>query len=157
MLTAERGLFHYTHWANQEILSGLKHGAPPNQKALRLFAHLLKAEEGWLHRMQGGDTFGMNFWPDLTVEECEHLADQMREAYDSFLGNLTEEDLGRKAVYRNSQGTEYQTAFRDVLVHVAFHGAYHRGQIAMVLRGDGVTPPYTDFIGFERVAGSPFE
>ncbi|HNG95267.1 MAG TPA: hypothetical protein PLB32_20875, partial [Acidobacteriota bacterium] len=89
MLTAERGLFHYTHWANQEILSGLKHGAPPNQKALRLFAHLLKAEEGWLHRMQGGDTFGMNFWPDLTVEQCEQLAHQMRERYDTFLGNLT--------------------------------------------------------------------
>ncbi|MBI4750312.1 MAG: DinB family protein [Acidobacteria bacterium] len=157
MLTAERGLFQYTHWANQEILVGLKQGTPPNQKALRLFAHILKAEEGWLRRMQGEDTFGMNFWPDVSVAECEHLADRMRQAYTTFLGSLTAEDLGRKAVYRNSQGTEYQTAVRDVLVHVAFHGAYHRGQIAMVLRGDGVPPPYTDFIGFERIVGSPFE
>ena len=31
-------------------------------------------------------------------------------------------------------------------MHVTMHSAYHRGQIAMVLRDSGVAPPYTDYI-----------
>jgi uncharacterized damage-inducible protein DinB len=32
------------------------------------------------------------------------------------------------------------------LTHVLLHSAYHRGQIASQMRGNGQTPAYTDFI-----------
>jgi uncharacterized damage-inducible protein DinB len=32
------------------------------------------------------------------------------------------------------------------LIHVLFHSAYHRGQIALQMRASGLTPAYTDFI-----------
>jgi uncharacterized damage-inducible protein DinB len=34
----------------------------------------------------------------------------------------------------------------DVLTHVLFHSAYHRGQIALQMRASGAEPAYTDFI-----------
>jgi uncharacterized damage-inducible protein DinB len=33
---------------------------------------------------------------------------------------------------------------------VALHGAYHRGQIAQLLRQNGAQPAATDYIGFVR-------
>ena len=34
----------------------------------------------------------------------------------------------------------------DILMHVLFHSAYHRGQIALQMRASGVAPAYTDYI-----------
>jgi uncharacterized damage-inducible protein DinB len=33
-----------------------------------------------------------------------------------------------------------------VSLHIAFHGVYHRGQIAALVRQHGGEPAYTDFI-----------
>jgi len=34
----------------------------------------------------------------------------------------------------------------DILTHVLFHSAYHRGQIALQMRASALEPAYTDFI-----------
>lgn len=52
--------------------------------------------------------------------------------------------------YRSSQGTPFQTSVGDILMHLASHGAYHRGQIALLLRQAGAEPLNTDFITFVR-------
>jgi uncharacterized damage-inducible protein DinB len=38
------------------------------------------------------------------------------------------------------------SAVQDVLTHVVLHSAYHRGQIASLMRAGGAVPAYTDFI-----------
>jgi uncharacterized damage-inducible protein DinB len=43
-------------------------------------------------------------------------------------------------------------AVGDMLLHVALHGAYHRGQIALLVRAGGSTPSPTDYIAFIRGA-----
>ena len=35
-------------------------------------------------------------------------------------------------------------------MHVVMHGAYHRGQIATVVRQGGETPAYTDYVQARR-------
>jgi len=39
---------------------------------------------------------------------------------------------------------------RDILLHVAMHGQYHRGQINQLLRGAGLEPISVDYIVFVR-------
>jgi uncharacterized damage-inducible protein DinB len=63
---------------------------------------------------------------------------------------LTEENLDAVATYKNSRGVEYRTAYRDMLMHVLMHSAYHRGQVAMAIRAEGGEPANTDYIGFVR-------
>jgi uncharacterized damage-inducible protein DinB len=41
----------------------------------------------------------------------------------------------------------------DTLFLVALHGAYHRGQIAALIRREGLEPVATNFIIFARVRG----
>jgi uncharacterized damage-inducible protein DinB len=54
--------------------------------------------------------------------------------------------------YTNSDGQHFETSVSDILTHVALHGAYHRGQVAHLLRGAGAEPQATDYIQFGRGA-----
>lgn len=151
-----KAFLDYNHWANQKFIEQFRQLPAPNPRALRYFAHILMAEKGWMVRLKGLSTDGFDFWPNLSVEECATLSVENQAKYHAFLSDLLEADLERQATYRNSKGIEFCTSFRDILLHVAFHGAYHRGQIATAIREGGETPAYTDYIGFEREMGSPF-
>jgi uncharacterized damage-inducible protein DinB len=54
--------------------------------------------------------------------------------------------LDGKVEYRNSKGEPWSSRVEDMLTHVLFHSAYHRGQIALQMRAAGNEPAYTDFI-----------
>lgn len=148
MLETIRSLYAYDAWAVARILATLKNS--PSPKALALLAHLLVSERIWLLRVQGHDTSQVNKSPDISLEECESLSREMRGDYAAFLGSLKEEDLSAPITYRNFKGDEYHTPLGDILLHVANHGTYHRGQIATALRAEGVTPVDTDFITYVR-------
>lgn len=146
-----RRLYAYNAWANQRLIQALKE--PPNQssKALRALTHLIFAEQEWLLRLKAQkDSTGVNFWAELTLEECEVLNEQNQQSFKDLFAKLDELGLDAVAVYKNSKGNEYHTRFRDVLTHVALHSTYHRGQVAMAIRAEGGTPSNTDFIIYQR-------
>jgi uncharacterized damage-inducible protein DinB len=149
-----RRLFEYNLWANRrafESLGSLEGSEGGEARALRAFLHLLVAEREWALRLEESrDTTGFNFWPDPTREACSSLLDENLRSYASLLGRLSEEDLARTATYKNSKGVAYTTSYLDILTHVAFHSAYHRGQVASAVRESGGTPAYTDFVGWQR-------
>jgi uncharacterized damage-inducible protein DinB len=103
----------------------------------------------WLTRLRGGDIAGIQVWPALTVAECASLADRMHAEFEQLIDELPA-DLGGTITYRTFAGDEFTSSVRDVLTHVAIHGAYHRGQVAKLLRTAGLTPMNTDFITFTR-------
>jgi uncharacterized damage-inducible protein DinB len=141
----------YNHWANRLTLSSLKSQPQNSWRALRALAHLLIAEREWLLRLEENrDTTGFDFWPQLSLENCETMMEQTHEAYEKLLDGLTEDDLDKVASYKNSKGVAYRTPYRDILQHVLHHSNYHRGQIAAAVRAGGGTPAYTDYIAFER-------
>ncbi len=154
MIETIRKLFAYDGWAVARIIASLKSLSGENQKALRALAHLLIAEQVWLLRLRGQDTFGMNLSPELSLAECEQLAHENQKAYAEMLGSLDEDGLASRVTYRNSSGAEFRTPVGDILTHVALHGTYHRGQIASAVRGAGITPANTDFISFVREIGA---
>ena len=86
----------------------------------------------------------------MTTREARRWAAENRDGYRRFLEALTEHDLDRRVEYANSSGRLFHTAVGDVLMHVAMHGAYHRGQVARALREAGGEPVNTDFITYVR-------
>jgi uncharacterized damage-inducible protein DinB len=91
-------------------------------------------------------------WPDPSLENCAALSATARRRYAALLGTLSASDLDRVIHYANSAGKEFDTRLEDILLHVALHGAYHRGQVALVLRDAGAEPGPTDYIAFVRGA-----
>jgi uncharacterized damage-inducible protein DinB len=86
----------------------------------------------------------------MSAADCEALLEENQAAYAALLNRLGEGDLARIASYKNSKGVAYRTSYLDILTHVAFHSAYHRGQVASAVREAGGEPAYTDYIVWER-------
>lgn len=60
--------------------------------------------------------------------------------------------LQHEVEYHTSNGATFRNSVADILTHVALHGSYHRGQIALVTREAGPTPVPTDYIVRARTA-----
>jgi uncharacterized damage-inducible protein DinB len=138
-------------WADQVVLAALRDCPEAQSEGLRLFAHLLAAEEVWLSRIECRQA-SHAVWPQLDLAGCEHLAGANSKAYATLLGGLSEAALDGEVVYRNTRGEEFTTPLIDILTHVVIHGAYHRGQIARAFTAVGSHAANTDFITFTRVA-----
>jgi len=133
-------LFHYNDWANREEAARL--GALDVARANRILAHLVGTEWLWLARLRDAEP-RLDVWPQLTVEQCATEIDSLRDAWNGYLHDAP---LDATIDYTSSKGERWSNRVSDVLIHVVLHGAYHRGQIATVVRDAGNEPAYTDYI-----------
>lgn len=135
-------------WADARTLEALRamHAAPID--ALRLFGHVLAAEQVWISRIDGRAP-NVPVWPSLELHECEALAARNQAAFAKHAA-APPESLARAVRYRNTKGEEYVNTVEDILLHVALHGSYHRGQVARIVRAEGGAPHATDYIAFIR-------
>ncbi len=144
----KRALDHMA-WADGAVLEALKASASPDPAALELLGHVLGAEHVWLARLDGRPPT-VAVWPKLGVAECTSVLARNRDGLLQSFGTLAPGDLTRTVHYRTSAGDEFDSSIGDILLHVCLHGAYHRGQVAWLLRRGGGVPPPTDYIGFVR-------
>jgi len=106
--------------------------------------HILTCEEGWVHDLQNKSFAGWN------EEDCSTMADllaakeRIREATQTYLVNLTEEQLNTTLAERPVDwGGELRSpAF--ILLHVITHAFHHKGQVVAMLRIHGYPAPDTD-------------
>ena len=144
-----RRLRDHIAWADARTLNALRAIHAPPLDALRLYAHLLAAEHVWLSRILGTDP-ELTAWPALGVDDCAALGARNHSAFALLVETLSTAELQRPVRYRNSKGEEFVNTVEDILMHVALHGAYHRGQVARIVRGEGGAPQATDYILFIR-------
>ena len=143
-----RALMQHMAWADDLILESLRQPAVP-ERALELYAHVLGTEHVWLTRLEQRNR-EVAVWPRLTLEECARLSADNRQGFGAYVDRLTSADLRRTVHYRNSAGVEFDSPIEDILLHVAMHGSYHRGQVSLLVRDAGAEPQPTDFIAFVR-------
>lgn len=144
-------LFAHLRWADDQVQEALEAAPEPPARAVELYAHVLGAELVWLDRVQGAPQ-SVAVWPQTDLAGCRELARLSRRRYQAFLAELSPRDLPRLIHYANSAGEEFDTPLEEILLHVALHGAYHRGQVALLLRDAGAVPAATDYIAFVRGA-----
>lgn len=142
-------LLEHLVWADQRVLDSLRAVTHPDQRALDLYAHVLGSEHNWLARIRELPP-REKIWPDLTVARAEALAAENAASLRSFLESLSADQLQRKVSYKNSVGVAFDSTIEDMLLHVVLHGCYHRGQVALVVRGAGAEPAPTDYIAWVR-------
>jgi uncharacterized damage-inducible protein DinB len=141
-------MFAYDDWANRECLAAMRAAGSVSADTLGRMGHILSAQKLWLERILK-EPQSMPVWPSSTIEDCLALTDDLSPAWRNYLelGNqFAPRSLDDKVEYRNSKGELWSSRVQDVLMHVLFHSAYHRGQIALQMRASGTTPAYTDFI-----------
>ncbi len=142
-------LVDHMEWADERVLQSLRSARAPLPAAISLFSHVLGAEHTWLRRING-EKPQVAVWPELTFQQCAQLAAENSNALRGLVASLGAGEGMRQVTYRNSSGAEFTTGLEDILLHVAVHGAYHRGQVAALLRSAGDEPSPTDYIQWVR-------
>jgi uncharacterized damage-inducible protein DinB len=134
-------LYEYNSWANDRVLTALR---PINQEVFAsdkgashssirgVVAHIAGAQWIWLERWKGSS-------PAALLPESD------------FTGQLTQADIDGSRGYRTTEGKLHSNILGDMMLHVANHSSYHRGQITTLLRQLGAVPQSTDFILFLRL------
>ena len=139
-------IFEHNRWADENVLASLRRAPDPPEEALRLFAHVIGAEIIWMDRIDATPQSSA-VWPEPDLDAIARI---IPELHGRFGACLEAGRLDRPVGYVNSAGHAFTTPVRDILTHVALHGAYHRGQVALILRKRGLEPAPTDFIAFVR-------
>jgi len=149
LLSYLRRQFTYDEWANREVLAVLRVSSGANAQPLRILAHILSAERLWLERIRQQPQ-SLPVWPEFSFDQCEKQVGEVARLWRDFFGQLTAAGASQEVTYKNTKGEPWTSTVEDILSHVLLHSAYHRGQIATLVRSAGNTPAYTDFIHAAR-------
>jgi uncharacterized damage-inducible protein DinB len=143
-------LYDHLAWADARAFEAIR--AMPESdvrtQATRLYGHLAAVEHAWLARLERR-TPTHALWPALNLDAARDLA----ASSAGVLRAIAARDPARlreTVTYRNSSGTEYHNTIVEILTHVALHGSYHRGQIALLARQGGGMPAVTEYIAYMR-------
>jgi uncharacterized damage-inducible protein DinB len=143
-------LFAYDSWANRRLLGAAAHltseeferdlGASFGSVRGTLI-HIMWGEKRWLQRWVDGSRLR-----DLSPAEfpdCSSLREGWARVDDdrrAFVAQLTDAGLTASMSIRGQTFT-----LAELIKHVGNHSTYHRGQIVLLLRLLGHTPPATDY------------
>ena len=153
-------LYRYNSWANERMASAIL--ALPHEAFTRRvggsypsisesFSHIVSVEWVWLERWHGTNPTAAPSW--ASSKDPAELVERMRDVdfrRATFLAGLSEDDLRATVSFALLSGTRGAHRLRDLLVHVANHSTYHRGQLASMLRQVGAAPPPTDFLAYRN-------
>lgn len=143
--------FTYNNWANEQVINALKSYPEFPPKCVDLMSHIIAAQDVWYDRIKGSSGWNIDVWEKYTIQELALLSQQSTDGWLKLIRNTKKNDFDKLISYKNSKGTEFETAMQEIIDHVLLHSAYHRGQINLLLRENGLEPVATDLIFFTRL------
>jgi uncharacterized damage-inducible protein DinB len=158
-----RTLMHQKRWAanglNSVLVESLDRLPADDQViALRLLDHIQAVDEIFSHHLEGL-AHGYRAARSAELPSFDTLASKARLAgdwYADYADALAPEQVDEVIAFSFSNGEPVRMTRGEILLHVATHGAGHRGQVALLLQKNGIQPwpdRLTDFLSAEA-AGS---
>jgi uncharacterized damage-inducible protein DinB len=111
--------------------------------------HMLWVEELWYERWQGH--YVKNLFDPANNPSLEILEKRFTDIHSKqihLLKSYPADSENQRISYVNFQGKRWEYNLSQLVQHLMFHSAYHRGQIATMLRQIGKVPPKTDYLIF---------
>jgi uncharacterized damage-inducible protein DinB len=167
-----RQLYDYNCWARGRQLEACR-ALTPEQftrsfgsgwSSIRdVLAHLVDTEAYYLHRWRGHSreqivaTMGFSrsverarLWPAQfpTLSRVERHWQNLECEVRNYFEKLEQNDLSETVTYIDSGGRHWPYPLWQLILHLANHQTYHRGQVSALLRQLGVVPPATDLLDF---------
>jgi uncharacterized damage-inducible protein DinB len=157
-LQSIQALYDYNRWANAKVLDAVsKLSAEQFTKDIEnsfrsvrdTLVHILSAEWIWLERWKGTSPKGMlNAAGYKTAMSVRKRWESVESERAEFIRTLAPERLHAVISYVNTRGQTFAYPLWQMMVHVANHSTYHRGQITTLLRQLGAQPATTDFLDY---------
>jgi uncharacterized damage-inducible protein DinB len=140
--------FEFEHWSNTMILNSLKTLKENDEKAMKLFSHLLSSHSMWLSRVNK-TAFTCTLFQERTLEECEILIDENLLSWKKYLVDKTDEDLAEVIEFMaawEANPSKRKMRIDDAIIHIINHSSYHRGQLVMSIKGKVDELPLSTYI-----------
>src|SRR3990172_8985050 len=128
-----KDLFVYNNWANQSACESILKTESVDQKAIKLFSHIIASQKIWLSRIESKGDNPVSPWELFPLEDCLLLSNQVGKEWIQFIDESSEDKFLREIIYINSQGKKFNNRIENILIHVVNHSTYHRGQIAAIV------------------------
>jgi len=134
--------FNYNHECNKRFIT-LMVTSPEGYSPLaeRWMSHILNAQDIWNHRLEKKE-FAKSYWPTFPLEQLNAINDNF---HSQSVALIRKTDLKAHISFRNSKGEVHNRFAEDILFHIVNHSTYHRGQLILELKKNGLTPISTDF------------
>ena len=145
--SAEKILSKLQELKNEDFLKDLGDGCGSIRDKL---VHILGADKIWIERIRNEINPFLNSNEIPTLEIYVNEQKNLHSQYKILINNLDETKLIEMINYKNLKGKEFHTPLFEILLHVANHATYHRGQAASLIRRITGKPPVTDMIEYFR-------
>ena len=153
-----RHLFEYMRWADEQVVLAARtlgdeayYCAQPISlgSVHNLLVHGLAAQQAWLARWRGGTVDRLLDHTDIpTREALSERWPMVLTALFGFLDDQTPATLATPLTYRNLRGETCTQPLGNLMIHVADHATYHRGQINSMIKLAGGTPSTASFANY---------
>ena len=116
-----------------------------SEKCIKLLSHIVNVHQIWNYRIQPGE-LPYEAWE---IHQIQDLYEIDRKNFELSTLLLEKFELSQTFQYSNSKGQLFNNNVRDILFQVINHSTYHRGQIAIEFRQNGLEPLLTDYIYYK--------
>lgn len=141
-------LMNHEYWANQRVAEAVLALEEIPAKARKLMNHIIGAQDTWIKRIRGEEG-GIGVFPELDQNEWLSI---LKANHDALLAIASDENETRRIIhYQNTRGDQFSNPVSELLLHLALHAQYHRGQIIAYSRDLIQQPPVSDMIAFLRI------
>lgn len=144
--------FRYNDYANKLALKKVAE-LEDRDECVKFFSHLINSMDKWLARIENSPGYEkLDWWKPLyDFEELEAKWDGCLSRWLSFIESKSEAELDERATWYGPYGRESRAlmaaAIKDIAIQLCYHSIHHVGQIQYLIRQQGVTPPFVDYIG----------
>lgn len=136
----------YNQHFNQSLIQNyLENKLVWSEKSKSLLNHILNAHQIWNARILNQDKYEV--WQ---INADDLLVKINAENFNNSSKILEERDITEIINYKNSIGKRFENSIHEIFFHFINHSTYHRGQIAMLMKENGLEPLNTDYIFYKR-------
>jgi len=127
-------LFEYELWANKKILMYLENNLG-SKEILDIFSHMVADMKPWIMALTKQSVpDNIDCLPSWSIQQCKIELADMDEKIDSYIHSVTNIELENKVGSLGSNGQIFTNTVTEVLIQMATHSQYHRGQIEMLIK-----------------------
>lgn len=137
--------FEYDLQANLAWIHLLQKQDDASEYSLKTLSHIINVHHIWMSRLLGKPAES-NVWDILPLMYMERLAQvNFLETQSYFQYDLESELIA----YSDSEGKQKEKENLAILYHILNHSNYHRGQISLDRKREGLEIVETNFIVFK--------
>lgn len=153
VLEVYRDLYEHEKDCNDKMLTMIEsvpESSRPDarfQRAVTLADHLCACRENWLDRMTAGGVNQVAWWNEKSkLDTLRPRFASMEEKWTDYLAGVDEAALPEEFEFPGGDGNRYRWQIEGQIKQLVGHGAYHRGQIALLVDQLGGESVDTDYL-----------